>query len=286
MAVPMSAAESTQEKRTFASFKFDWMKALAADPSVSARAKIIGNCILGHINQYSWEATLSDQAISDETAIALRWIVEMRNSLRASGWIDWRRTGGANVYWVMCDHMPAMQQRLAKLKAKRNAEALKRKTERGVRQRAAERNPRGVQQQVAGREIDPANEIRKNTPSVSQGLADYVQQQTADKHLSLTPTSTPKGPPRFAQRALTRASDLEEEKEEPTTIDQWLATTSGEERTADLIPFAESIGLTREQAVTLSAEFLDHHQSTNEMSDQWLALCRNWFRTHARRFSP
>src|SRR5438874_7120075 len=85
------ARHSETARRSFASFKFDWIRALAADPRLDARAKLIGNCILSHINQHSGEAILSDRAISDETAIPERGIARGRGPLRKHGWIDWRR---------------------------------------------------------------------------------------------------------------------------------------------------------------------------------------------------
>ncbi|WP_036052307.1 hypothetical protein [Bradyrhizobium sp. URHD0069] len=154
-----AARDNPHEKRSFGSFKFDWMRALAADPHLDTRAKMIGNCIISHVNQHSRDAILSDRAISDETAIPLRWITRGRNDLRDGGWIHWKRTGGANVYRVLADHIPAMKERLATLKAERGAAAKARKMEPRVRPRVADRNPRGDPPRVAERKADQPDAI-------------------------------------------------------------------------------------------------------------------------------
>jgi hypothetical protein len=194
--------DNPHEKRSFGSFKFDWMRALAADPNLDTRAKMIGNCILSHINQHSGAAILSDRAISDETAIPLRWITRGRNDLRDGGWIDWKRTGGANVYRVLDDHIPAMKQRLATLKAERGAASEAQKTK-------AARSATGGGSEPARRPATCGGTDRRSNGSVppksgwrSATGGGSVQPQVADKHLRVTPTLTPK-----ERGALSRRSD-------------------------------------------------------------------------------
>lgn len=274
-------APVTAEKRSFSSFKFDWIKALGASPNIDARAKIIGICILGHINQNSHEAILSDRTISDETAIPLRGIVRGRASLRQHAWIDWRRTGGANVYRLLSDPMLAAQSRLARLKLRRDADAKSQKATRRVTPSMTERGRRVDTPPVAERKDQQPRKIgqieHRDTPTV----AEHVQPPVADKHLSVTPSSTPIIPPRFARRPL-RGPGLEEEKgDEAITIDQWLATTTDDERFEELEMCVLSLDLTEQQLSLWLDEFLTQHRRTNVRSDRWAAVCCRWLRNRA-----
>jgi hypothetical protein len=201
--------DNPHEKRSFGSFKFDWMRALAADPHLDTRAKMIGNCIISHVNQHSGAAVLSDRAISDETAIPLRWITRGRNDLRDGGWIDWKRTGGANVYRVIADRIPAMKERLATLKAERGDASKARKMEPRVRPQMADRNPRG----------DP---LKSGWRSATGGGS--VQPLVADKHLRVTPTLTPKERGVLSQRFDTKSIDPSSE----TLADNWRPSSAGQ----------------------------------------------------------
>ncbi|UPK31876.1 hypothetical protein IVB18_05320 [Bradyrhizobium sp. 186] len=273
------AHHSEIARRSFASFKFDWMSALAADPRLDARAKVIGNCILSHINQHSGEAILSDRSISDETAIPERGIIRGRGPLRKHGWVDWRRTGGANVYRVRSDHIVAMNDRLARLKSQRNADTKSRKGARRVAPSVAERDYRNDMPPVAERKNNQPSQIGQSQHCDPSPVAEHVQPPVADKHLNGTPSSTPIIPPRFVRRPL-RGIGLEEGEETATTIDQWLASTTIEHRAAELMPCAHRLGLSRDQTRALADEFARHCRATNKRSNQWPVLCRRWLRTH------
>jgi hypothetical protein len=279
--IPYSAsAQAPHEKRTFASFKFEWMKALAADPRLEARAKMIGNCILGHVNQHSGEATLSDRAISDETAIPERGIVRGRGPLRKHGWIDWRRTGGANVYRVLSDNMPAMNDRLARLKSQRNADAESRKGARRVAPPVAERNHRSDPPPVAERTNHQPDEISQFRHCDALPMAQHVQPWVADKHLNLTPTLTPTIPPRFARRAGLEVGfdELAGTTQQPITIKQWIEITPDKtKRTAVILPIATDLGLSEEQTLDYLSKIAKEWQDANMTSCDWPAQFYDYF---------
>lgn len=87
--------------RSFTGDKLDWLSALSADPRLDARAFQVGFQIAQHVNAQTGVAILSDETISDKTGIPRRWVQRARNALRSAGWIDWKRTKTANVYWTL-----------------------------------------------------------------------------------------------------------------------------------------------------------------------------------------
>ncbi|WP_316195364.1 MULTISPECIES: hypothetical protein [unclassified Bradyrhizobium] len=111
------AAEADQ--RTYTGAKLDWMTALSADPGLDARAFEVGFCIVQHVNARTGCAMLSDDTISDKTCIPKRWVLRARGSLRDAGWIDWRRTKSANIYWTLGDRINAVTDHQTILKEKR-----------------------------------------------------------------------------------------------------------------------------------------------------------------------
>jgi len=97
----VSATAESDQRRTFTGDKLDWMTALSADPRLDARAFEVGFCIAQHVNSKSGRAIVSDDTISDKTGIPKRWVLRARKNLKEAGWINWRRTRTANVYWTL-----------------------------------------------------------------------------------------------------------------------------------------------------------------------------------------
>jgi hypothetical protein len=62
---------------------------------------------------------VSDDTISDKTSIPKRWVLRAHQSLRDTGWIDWRRTKTANVYRTLGDRINAVTDHQIILKEKR-----------------------------------------------------------------------------------------------------------------------------------------------------------------------
>jgi hypothetical protein len=116
------------QQRSFTGDKLDWMAGVSADPRLDARAFEVAFCIAQHINQQSGLARLSDETIADKTGIPKRWIARARAALREAGWIDWRRTGDANIYWTKGEPLNAVLDHQAMLKDGRDEKRKKRKT--------------------------------------------------------------------------------------------------------------------------------------------------------------
>jgi hypothetical protein len=114
-----AAAKAAEDRRSFTSAKLDWLTALSADPRLDARAFQVGFCIVQHMNAQTWRAILSDDVITDKTGIPTRWVSRARQCLREAGWIDWQRTGKANVYRILVGCIAGVTERQIELKEKR-----------------------------------------------------------------------------------------------------------------------------------------------------------------------
>ncbi|HWX89269.1 MAG TPA: hypothetical protein VNY75_03115, partial [Rhizomicrobium sp.] len=106
-------------RKNSTSEKLDWLTAMVADRRLDARAKVVAFCIRQHHNQETGTAYVSDQTISDKTGIPKRWVQRARNALRGTGWIDWRRTRTANVYWTLIGPMAEITAQQWELKQQR-----------------------------------------------------------------------------------------------------------------------------------------------------------------------
>jgi hypothetical protein len=107
-------------QRSFTGDKLDWMTALMADTSIASDAKVVGFCIAQHINAETGLAILSDDTIADKTGISKREVLRARMDLRSASWINWKRTGSANVYWTLGDPIQAIMMRQQSLKKVRD----------------------------------------------------------------------------------------------------------------------------------------------------------------------
>lgn len=119
MSAPSTEIQQEQ-KRSFTGNKLDWMGAVMSDPRLDARAFEIAFCIAQHVNQQTGIAFLSDEVIADKTGIPGRWISRARRALRETGWIGWKRTGRANVYWTLGDNLNAIVDHQIMLKDQRD----------------------------------------------------------------------------------------------------------------------------------------------------------------------
>lgn len=115
------AAEAEKAKqRSFTGNKLDWLTAVMGDARLhDARAFKVAFCIAQHVNQETGTAILSDETIGHKTCIPRTWILRARKALRECGWIDWKRTKTANVYWTLGDHMNSVMDRQSVLKGQR-----------------------------------------------------------------------------------------------------------------------------------------------------------------------
>lgn len=119
-------SQVVEKQRSFTGDKLDWMTALSADPRIDARGFEVGFQIAQHVNAQTGVAILSDETIVDKTGIPRRWVQRARAMLRDVGWINWKRTKTANIYWIKSDNINAVidhQVMLREARADRRARA-------------------------------------------------------------------------------------------------------------------------------------------------------------------
>jgi helix-turn-helix protein len=74
-----------------------------ADPRVYSEAKLVGICIMNHVNARNGQAWVSDETVADKICMSIRAVVRARKLLRQTGWLSWKRTKNANVYTPQFD---------------------------------------------------------------------------------------------------------------------------------------------------------------------------------------
>jgi hypothetical protein len=168
-------------RQSFTGSKLDWMNAVSADPKLDARAFEVAFCIAQHVNQDTGQAFLSDHTICDKTGIPKRWVLRARKSLRDAGWINWKRTKTANVYWTLGERIDAISEHQLVLKAARE--------------------DRRIEARSTRVETPPvAYLVRRDMPSVAQpqtpSMANSDVPPTANVHLSNHTLVGTHGPPR------------------------------------------------------------------------------------------
>jgi hypothetical protein len=172
-----------QEQRSFTSAKLDWLTALSADPRLDARAFEVGFCIVQHMNANSERSIVSDDAISDKTGIPKRWVLRARQSLKEAGWIDWQRTGMANVYSILRGRIDAVTERQLVLKEMRTN---KRKARKSMRPWCPKEVPPVAQQEV------PPVTLQETPPVANIHLRNHTFSTTPSK--TLIPDADASGP--------------------------------------------------------------------------------------------
>jgi hypothetical protein len=169
------------------------MTALSADPRLDARAFEVGFTIAQHVNKESGIAILSDETICDKTGIPGRWIRRARADLRICGWIDWKRTKTANIYWTRGEQINAVMDHQILLKECREEKRAKLRTARQVRPPVADLNNQDRppvadltvpdRPPVANRDRPPVAN-RDRPPVADIHLSDYTLVDTPSQVLS------------------------------------------------------------------------------------------------------
>jgi hypothetical protein len=77
--------------RTFTGQKLDWLTVVSADRTLKPAAFEVAFCIVQHVNAKTLIAILSDDVIIEKTGISRAEVERHRKSLRAAGWLTWRR---------------------------------------------------------------------------------------------------------------------------------------------------------------------------------------------------
>jgi hypothetical protein len=114
--------DPAEKKRSFTGDKLDWMTALMADDRLDPGAKVIGFCIAQAVNQESGCAFIGETTLSHKTGMSRSEISRGKRDLRAHGWVDWKRTRSANVYWTLSEAIQYVISRQRALKETRQVD--------------------------------------------------------------------------------------------------------------------------------------------------------------------
>lgn len=106
--------------RAWTSKKLSWLRGLAVDPEIPAGEFEAGFATIQHSDKFTGKAYVSDECLSDEVGCTVRQFRRYRSHLRATGWLTWTRTGSANVYTFLFDHLAEMTALLVEKKRKRD----------------------------------------------------------------------------------------------------------------------------------------------------------------------
>ncbi len=175
---------------TFTAFKFDWTRAIRADRILIPAYKIVGECILDHVNQKTGTTTISDQLIADETALSIRTVQRARRALRKARWVELKRTRGTSVSRPLTDNLPTIAKEQADLRERRRQDdppsvafseaGSEQDDPPSVAHSGADDPPSVVVCSTSTEALDPPS-VTDDPPSVTRNLP-----RMADKHLSNT----------------------------------------------------------------------------------------------------
>ena len=85
--------------KEFTSRKLDWLAAVSFDRGVTDPAFRIAAAIASHLDEKTGHAFVGADSIAFETGCQWpRKVMRAVKLLKARGWLDWHRTGTANVY--------------------------------------------------------------------------------------------------------------------------------------------------------------------------------------------
>ena len=154
--------------------KLDWLDAVMADERLDARAKVVAYGIAMHLNRARGNAFVSDRTLADKTGCrSVRTVQDGRSDLRALGWVDWKRTGSANVYSLLEGQKEAVVERQKMLRGARE-------TARRDRQNVADLDAQ------TSADLERAN--RQTTAELDrQDAAEHDRQTSADIPVSFNP---------------------------------------------------------------------------------------------------
>lgn len=130
--------------KSFTSWKFDLLDAICADPELSPLDFKVAYVIAGCVNQQSGCAVVADETVADKANTNRRSVIRSRNNLRLNGWLDWRRTMSASVYWFKGDRLNAIVDHQTILRDRRLERRKERKTPLSVVSEVAQLNQQDV----------------------------------------------------------------------------------------------------------------------------------------------
>jgi hypothetical protein len=117
-----AGAPDTQDRhKQFTSRKLDWLTAIGHDPKVKPWAFKIVFWISNHFDAERGTAFISDETLSAESGSPERTVRRARKQLAEADWLQWQHTRSANLYIPKFERVPAMLDKLKKLRQDRRA---------------------------------------------------------------------------------------------------------------------------------------------------------------------
>jgi hypothetical protein len=240
---------TTKQTQSFTSAKLDWCDLLMADHQLDARAKVVGFCIMQAINEESGHWKISDETIADKTGIPKRWVQRARSALLQRGWITWKRTRDANIYWLLNDRTGEVRDHQRELKAARDAKRSRTKATRESPQ-VADLNSSGFA--TGGGPDSPRVAVLDSPRVANRHLCSYTFDNTFDdertRSIRLKKRSTPNLQPLSDELTLS----------------------------PEMMVFALKHGLDLNRINRLFDKFKWHHRSKGNQYADWTAAWNVW----------
>jgi hypothetical protein len=111
-----AAMLSPQRNQSFTSNKLTWMSCVMSTTTLTPFEKCVAYVIENAINEHTRDWKLSDETIAALAGRpgAIRAVQRARRRLRDAGWIGWKRTRDANVYFLCHENVPAAMDEITK----------------------------------------------------------------------------------------------------------------------------------------------------------------------------
>jgi hypothetical protein len=123
--MPSIDDSSPPSNAKFTSIKLRWMTAFMSTTGFTSFDKCVAFVIMNAINEHTRDWKLSDETIAAllgrKGPNAARSVIRSRMKLRDAGWIGWKRTRDANVYFLCHENMWAAMDEIMQGRAARRA---------------------------------------------------------------------------------------------------------------------------------------------------------------------
>jgi hypothetical protein len=152
-------------KKQFTAAKLNWLDCVSSDRRLKPAAFKVAYAIMQHVNSETLVAWPSDETLVDVTGISRSQVVRHRESLRACGWLMWKRTKDANRYTLILDQVPEGLEYILTKRAERKERREARRAERTLGAPGVPPATQPVVSPATQRDVSPATHehLRSNT---------------------------------------------------------------------------------------------------------------------------
>ena len=104
----MADTSDNDQMRTFTSRKLDWINGISIDPEMTSHDLHVAFEIARCLSAQTGHAIIADDTIAKATKTTRGYVLKARKRLQARGWLDWRPTRTANLYFCKDGMVDAM----------------------------------------------------------------------------------------------------------------------------------------------------------------------------------